>query len=79
MCIRDRLFRLRAARAFDVGARAIVPAIEKQHAGPEVDGLFEFTRKVVIKAGHEQVLDPRLILGAVMRLERVGHSKCLGV
>ena len=62
------LLRLSAARALDVGARPIVAAIEKQHASPEVDGLFEFTRKVVIKAGHEQVLDPRLIIGAVVRL-----------
>jgi hypothetical protein len=35
--------------------------------------LFEFTRKVVIKAGHEQVLDPRLIIGARLRLKRVVH------
>jgi len=67
------LLGLRAAGALDVGASPIVLAIKEQHARPEVNGLFEFTRKVVIKAGHEQVLDPRLIIGAVVRLDRVGH------
>jgi hypothetical protein len=54
-------FGLRAARAIDVSTRPIVGAIEKQHPGPEVDGLFEFAGEVVIEAGHEQMLDPRFV------------------
>jgi hypothetical protein len=31
----------------------------------------------VIEAGHEQVLDPRLIVGAWLRPQRIGHvSRC---
>ena len=52
---------LRAARALDVGARPVVRPIEEQHPRPEIDGLFELTGEIVIKAGHEQVLDPRVI------------------
>jgi hypothetical protein len=42
------LLGLRAARPLDVGPRAIVIAIEKKNAGPEIDGLFEITREVVM-------------------------------
>ena len=54
-------FGLRAAGAIDIGTRPIVGPIEKQHARPEVDGLFELTGEVVIEAGHEQMLDPRFV------------------
>ena len=57
------LLRLRAARAIDVGARAIVIAIEKQHAGPEIDGRFELARKIVIEPRHEEVLDAPFVFG----------------
>jgi hypothetical protein len=39
------LLGLGAARAIDVGARPIVIAIEKEHARPEIDGLFELAAK----------------------------------
>src|SRR5439155_15039906 len=47
----------RAARALDVGARPRVAAIEKQRAGPHVDGLFVLRREVVIEAGEKKLLD----------------------
>ena len=62
------LLGLRAAGAIDVGARAIVIAIEKQHARPEVDGRFELVREIVIETGHEEMLDPRVVIGAWKRL-----------
>ena len=62
------LLGLRAARAIDVGARPIVVAIEEQHARPEVDGRFELAGEIVIEAGDEQMLDPRVVFGAWQRL-----------
>ena len=62
------LLRLRAARAIDVGARAIVIAIEKQHAGPEIDGRFELAREIVIEPRHEEMLDAPFVFGARRRL-----------
>jgi hypothetical protein len=61
------LLGLRAAGAVDVSAGAVVRPVEKQHARPEIDGLFVLTREVVIEAGHEQMLDPRLVIGAWLR------------
>ena len=69
-------FGLRAARAIDVGARPIVGPIEKQHARPEVDGLFEFAGEVVIETGHEQMLDPRFVSGSWCASERRGPDGC---
>ena len=62
------LLGLRAAGAIDVGARAIVVAIEEQHAGPEVDGRFELAREIVIEPGDQEMLDPRVVFGAWKRL-----------
>ena len=59
---------LRAARALDIGARAIVVAIEKQHARPEVDGLFVLTGEVLVEPGEEQLLDAGVTLGVAQRL-----------
>ena len=75
-------FGLRAARAIDVGTRPIVGPIEKQHAGPEIDGLFEFAGEVVIETGHEQMLDPRFLCRFRVRLGAVRASrpcKCRGL
>ena len=55
---------LRAARPLDVGARAIVMPIEKQHARPEVDGLFVVAGEVLVEAGEQELLDPRVAIGA---------------
>ena len=60
------LLRLRAARAIDVGAGAIVIAIEKEHPGPEVDRLLELTGEIVIEAGDQQILDPGVVIGAAV-------------
>ena len=62
------LLGLRAARAIDVSAGPIVAAIEEQHAGPEIDGLFELAREIVIETRDEEILDSRLIFGARRRL-----------
>ena len=62
------LLGLRAARAIDVGARAIVSAIEEQHARPEIDGRFELAREIVIEPRDEEMLDPRFVFGARVRL-----------
>ena len=58
------LLRLRAAGAIDVGPRAIMMSVEKQYARPEIDRGFELSGKIVIEAGHQQMLDPRVVVGA---------------
>ena len=58
------LLGLRAARAIDVGAGAIVIAIEEQHARPEIDGRFELAGEIVIEPRDEEMLDARVLFGA---------------
>jgi hypothetical protein len=67
---RALLLCLRAARAIDIGAGSIMIAIEEEHARPKVDGGFEFAREVVVETGDEQMLDARIVFGAVMRRGR---------
>ena len=62
------LLGLGATGAIDVRARAIVGAIEKQHAGPEIDGRFELARKVMIEPRDEELLDASFVFGAGGRL-----------
>ncbi len=62
------LLRLRAARTIDVGSRTIVRPIEKEDAGPQVDGGFEFTGEIVIEAGDQELFDSRIMFGAFGRL-----------
>ena len=62
------LFRLRAARPIDVRAGPVVAPIEEQHAGPEVDGGFELAGKIMIETRHEELLNPRVVFGARVRL-----------
>ena len=58
------LLGLGAARALDVRARAIVVAIEEQDARPQVDGLVVVVGEVVVEAGEQELLDPRVPLCA---------------
>ena len=65
---------LRAARPLDVGARAIVAAVEKQHARPDVDGRLVVAGEVMIEPLQQQLLDARLALGAGERVGGVSQS-----
>ena len=72
---------LRAPRALDVGASAIVMAIEEQDARPEIDGGVELAGEVVIEPRDEQVLDAHVLSGGAGRLsrgrdgrQRLGHG-----
>ena len=61
---------LRAARALDVGASAIVMAVEEQDPRPEIDRRVELAGEVVIEAGDQQLLDARVAPGGAWRLGR---------
>jgi len=58
------LLSLGAPRSIDIGARAIVGAIEEQDACPQTDGGFELAREIVIEPGNEKILDSRVVIGA---------------
>jgi hypothetical protein len=68
---------LRPARTFDVGPRAIVLAIEEQHARPEIDRVFVAVGEVFVEPGEQQLLDPRVAFDAAQRLcgTRVGTQR----
>src|SRR5439155_1634234 len=51
------LFRERAARPLDVGARTRVIAIEKERPRPHINGLLVAPGKIVIKTDKEEVFD----------------------
>jgi hypothetical protein len=59
---------LRAPRPIDVRAGPGVPAIEKQDASPDVDGLFVIAGEVSIQTDEEELLDSRV---ALVPFERV--------
>jgi glutamate formiminotransferase len=50
----------RAAGAFDVGARAGVAAVDKEHPRPDVDRLFVLIGEVVGQPGEQQRFDARV-------------------
>ena len=69
---------LRAARAFDVRARACVTAIEEQHAGPDVDRVIVMAGEVVIEPCEKQLLDPGVAVGggrAGEGIDRIGAKR----
>ena len=53
----------RGARALDVGASPIVPALEKDDPRPDVDGLLELARKILIETREKELLDPGFAVG----------------
>ena len=61
---------LSTARPLDVSAGAAVVPIEKQDARPEIDGLFVLIGEIQVEAREQQLLDPRVALGAAQRLGR---------
>ena len=65
----------RASRAIDVGARAIVVALEKDYTRPDIDGLFVISGEVVIESGERsssmRVARSRSSDGAGVRAESV--------
>lgn len=58
-------FRYRGAGAVDVRAGAIVVALEKHNARPDVDGLFVFSGEIVVETGNEELFDASRALGSV--------------
>ena len=55
-------FGQRAARALDVGAGPGMPAVEEQHAGPDVHGLLVAPGEVVIESREQELLDTRIVI-----------------
>ena len=62
----------RLPRPFDVRASAIVIAVEKDDARPDVDGLFVVFCEVMIEAGDEKFFDARRALGIGLWRLRIG-------
>src|SRR5258706_16127409 len=60
----------RASRALDVGPGAVVVALEKDDARPDVDGLFVVSGEVMIESGDKEFFDAR---GAIAI---VGWCRC---
>jgi hypothetical protein len=52
----------RAARPLDVRARPWMAAIQEEHAGPDVDRLIVLSRKVMIEADEQELLDLRVAI-----------------
>jgi hypothetical protein len=65
----EQLFRFalalgeRPARALDVGPRAGVSPVEKQHARPDVNRLLVPPREILVEPVEEQLLDAGVALG----------------
>ena len=63
-------FGLGAAGALDVGARAVVMALEKDDARPDVDGLFVLRGEIVIEADQQELFDLRVAIRVRRGIER---------
>jgi hypothetical protein len=63
-------FGLSPAGAFNVRTRAVVLPIEKQDAGPQIDGVFVAVGEVFVETAEQQLLDPRIAFRAGKRLGR---------
>ena len=55
-------FGLGAPRALDVGARPRVPSIEKEDAGPDMNGSVVIAAEIVVEPVQEQPLDAGVAL-----------------
>ena len=72
---------LRAPHAVDVGAGAVVGAIEEEHARPDVDRVIHPPGEVLVEPRDEQLFDARLAFGVGQRIgkwrvagRRVDHA-----
>jgi glutamate formiminotransferase len=72
-------FRERAARPFDVRARAGVAAVEKQRPRPDVDRVLVAAREIMVETDEEQLFDLCVAIGPRRRLGRVSAVGAMGL
>ena len=63
----------RAARAFDVGARPCMAAVDEQHARPDVDREFVLFGEIVIEPREQELFDARVSV-AFRHVRRAGRG-----
>jgi hypothetical protein len=67
----------RGAGAIDVGARAGMTAIQKEHAAPDLDRALELTGEIPIETGKQQLLDALVARRGRLRVTRRFAMRCV--